>query len=135
MSTHSVKAKCKICKKDLVVQVDDGYTGPLDGLLAMATCNRCYDLRDKREKATENIKNACLWLTQHPEASKEKLEQARIKLEKWTRDYAEVMMAYNNSTTLVWSPEFAQNLMQQPDKWYEQLRFYRQTVREQHAMA
>ncbi len=131
MSFRNELTKCKICKKDLVVQVDNDYFGTLDTLLAMATCNPCYDLRQKHRKATENIESACLWLTQHPNAPKEKLDVARKQLEKWTKQYAEAVMAFNHSNTLIWSEEFAQNLMNNPDKWYEQLRFYRNAVREQ----
>lgn len=135
MSTHGVATKCKICKKDLVVQIDNDYFGPLDNLLAMATCNRCYDLREKHLKATANIESGCNFLVQHPEASEKELEKARKHLEKWTKEYADAIRQFNHSDKLVWSEDFAQNLMQQPDKWYEQLRFYRQSVREQIQLA
>lgn len=135
MSTHSVKGTCKICKKDVVVRIDDEYLGSDEGVLKMATCNRCYDLRNDCENAEDNIANACRWLIQHPKISPEKLLAARKKLEGWTRDYAEAVAAMENSTKVIWSEEFAKNLMERPDKWHEQLKFYRQVFREQSALA
>jgi len=131
MSTRGVATKCKICKKDLVVQVDNDYFGPLDTLLAMATCNRCYDLREKHLKATANIESNCTWLVQHPKAGSEKLMKVQKNLERWTKQYAEAISAFNNSNKVIWSEDFAKTLMKKPDKWYEALRFYRTTAREQ----
>jgi len=131
MSTRGVLTKCKICKKDLVVQVDNDYFGPLDTLLAMATCNRCYDLREKHLKATANIESGCNFLVQHPEASQKELEKTKKHLEKWTKQYAEAISAFNNSSRVIWHEDFVRNLMETPDKWYEALRFYRTTAREQ----
>lgn len=134
MSTHGVATKCKICKKSLVVQVDDDYHEPLDGFLAMATCNRCYDLREKHLKATANIESGCNFLLHHPEATEKERSSARKHLERWTKEYAEAIAAFNHSTKIIWSEEFAKNLMERPDKWHEQLKFYRQVFREQSAL-
>lgn len=114
-----------------MVKIDDAYPWPENGILALASCNRCYDLRQDLIKATDNIRNACIWLTQHPDMPAEKREYAAKRLEKWTRDYAETIAAQNNASTVVWSEEMAELLMQKPDKWYECLRIYRRSVREQ----
>lgn len=131
MSTHGVATKCKICKKDLVVQVDNEYFGQIDRLLEMATCNRCFDLREKHLKSTANIEAGCNFLVQHPEASEKELEKAKKHLEYWTKQYADAIRQFNHSDKVVWSADFAQVLMDKPDQWYEALRIYRQSVREQ----
>lgn len=132
MSTHSVAGTCRVCGKALVLKVDDDYPWPIEELLPLAACNRCYDIHDRFKKAEANIRNVCLWLSQNQELTPEKRQEGQKRLEKWTKEYAEAIQQLNNADRVVWSEEFAQNLMKQPDKWYETLGFYRDNV-EQYA--
>lgn len=131
MSFHSVKAQCRICKNDIVVKISDDYPWPIDDLLKIATCNRCYDMRERRDRAIEAVKNTCEWLVQRPKPTADELKTARSSLEKATKAYAMITAEYYGSKVLVWSEQFAKNLMDNPDKWYEQLKFYRSAIREQ----
>lgn len=135
MSTRPVQTKCKICKKDLVVQIDDDYFGNLEPLLAMATCNHCYDLRDKHLRATKNIQNLCTWLVQHPKANHDARKEVQNEMEHWTKEYAQAIQQFNHASKVVWSTDFAQILMDKPENWYEALRVYRQQVREHAQLA
>lgn len=130
MPTHSVAGTCRNCGKPLVLKVDDDYPWPIEELLPLAACNRCYDAHDKFKKAEANIKNICLWLIQTEKPAPEKLSATQKKLENWTRSYAEAMQQLNNADRVVWSEEFAQNLMEQPDKWHDTLEFYRDRVQQ-----
>lgn len=128
---QSTAAQCRICKNAIVVKVADDYPWPTEDLLKLATCNRCYDMRERRESATRRVKSNCEWVIQHPKATHEQLNRAKTNLETATKDYAIVIAEYYGSKTLVWSEMFAENLMENPIKWYEQLNFYRKAIREQ----
>lgn len=56
----SIPGKCQICGTGLLLKIADDYPGgdPMK-LVSMATCNRCYDLRDRRIKIEGNIKRIC----------------------------------------------------------------------------
>ena len=55
------EAKCKICGKVLVLTIADDYPTGRDPLrlVPMATCNPCFDLRERRVKIETQIKKFC----------------------------------------------------------------------------
>lgn len=130
MSTRNVPCQCKICHKNMHVEIDNDYFGNLEPLLAMATCNKCYDLRDKHLRSVANIESRCTYLVQNPDIKADERKKVYQKLAYWTKQYAEAVAAFNHSAKIVWSEEFAQILMDKPENWYEALRIYRHNVRE-----
>lgn len=127
----SHKSQCRICKCDVVVQIAEDYPWSLEELLKLSTCNTCYDKRERRDGAIERVKSNCEWLLQHPRANSEQLKRVKMNLEKATKALAVVTSEYYGSKTVIWSEQFAENLMDNPGKWYEQLKFYRRAAAEQ----
>jgi hypothetical protein len=61
LEIQEVAGKCKICGCHLVLQLGTNYPQEKDPmkLIPMATCNRCYDLREQRIRIETNLKRLC----------------------------------------------------------------------------
>lgn len=62
---RSALTKCKICKGELLIWIDVDCTPQWEAkLMPMATCDRCYDLMERRRVAHAVIGQACWTLHQ-----------------------------------------------------------------------
>lgn len=122
---------CKICKVPIAVEVDDAYEelGDPFKLLKLATCNRCYDLRTEREAIFTNIGSCCQLLIVNP-TNKDLRIKSRKLLVILTRKYAELVSKFHRSNHMLWSEEFADMILDKPDKWFKCLDLYREQARQ-----
>ncbi len=125
-----ISGECKQCGIPLVLTIDEGYDGVGDpmNLKRLATCNRCYDYKTKRDNLHDLIKRLCNVLLVNPRGGREKVYEAMLKV---TRKYAELIQEYNRYRVVLWDEAFARLLMDFPSKWWKILADYRIQCREE----
>lgn len=128
---------CRICTKPLVLSIADEYAelGDPAGLIKMATCNRCHDLKSKRDECHERIQRACAVLISAGSNRKNVEAKLREVLQRLTRRYAEVVAEFHNAQTIYWNPAFAELLMDHPDRWHSILGRFRLDCRRDYKSA
>jgi hypothetical protein len=126
---------CRICKADGWAELGDGCSEEwCDKLAPLLVCNPCFDLRSKFTSARDKIFRACnaiiraeqVGLTEDDMGTVRR--RCRAALIPATRQYADALREYKKLSTLVWSEDFVQNLMQKPEAAAQQLRFYRDSL-------
>lgn len=128
-------AKCKICKTPIVISFDAEYEGLGDPfkLMLLATCNRCYDLRNRRETIHAGFAVACgaLACLRTPIADKHRAALA-LTVEALTKQYANYVSDFYRRQELVWDSDFTAMVIENPAKWPVILRNYRESYRKQY---
>lgn len=130
MSASNFPATCRLCKKPLVLSIDDSYSDMGDALklLPMATCNPCFDNREQRRKFGTEIEKSCWQLhslatSKNPKA-KTIRPQIREALEASTRGYAKAFAQFHHSTSALWDGQFVEMLMEKPSQWRKTINLY-----------
>lgn len=133
---HSVLTKCRVCAKQLVISVADCYNDISDPnkLLPMAACNRCFDLRERRNRTTNLIEKFCKQLFLLVPQKGDKVAQARDKIRegllKVTMEYAKVHAEYHNAKSALWNEDFTDLFMARPENWVAVMSEYRKQARQ-----
>lgn len=75
----TVEAKCKFCHCDLHLQVEESYHKLKDpmGLIRLASCNRCAELRSRRRGLHEQFVKCCASVLADKVIGKEAMEEAQ----------------------------------------------------------
>lgn len=117
-------ANCRICKKEILLTVDDDYAAMRDpvSLIKMATCKHCFDKYSARERIHDGIYKACCSLLSCTEDSR--INGIKIVLETLTKKYAKWLADCHNATP-VWQQDFVDLLMRDPANWSRTLKNYR----------
>jgi hypothetical protein len=127
------QAACKICKKDLVVDVDAWFANNQEPALAtwlqMATCSRCYDLMLRRDRAEQKIKVQCEFLIRAVKIEVETRNVIFNLVKDATKEYAKVIADYHSAEPPPWNDAYARMLMEKPEQWNNTLNSYRQSVK------
>lgn len=127
------QTRCKICKKEISVYVGElpGMTTGeqqaaldyADRLLPLATCNPCYDLRNRFKTAEGKIFEACnriLRINNH-----ETREQCRVIISQSLRIYGECLAIYRKKETYGYDDATVNFFVEQPNRVVELIRAYR----------
>lgn len=121
---------CKICDRVGTAYADQSCPPDhIDILAKCLCCDYCFQARIKREKAEKAIFRACHFLIhadsmKNPDKIREKAHQV---IGEATRMFAEAVCAAKR-ITVVYSEEFADQLIRTPDKAGAALAFYKRTV-------
>ncbi len=118
----------------MTVEIDDTYDtigDPLK-LLPMATCNRCYDLRDRANKLHREFAAVCAKIEAYSGAIADRARaEFYATMESLTKAYADWIADFYARREIVWDPAFPQLLCEQPAKWIQILRNFRESYRKQ----
>jgi hypothetical protein len=120
---NEVAATCRICGCGMMLQLAVGYPAGKDPqkLIPMATCNRCYDLRERRIKIESSFKRLCHALAM------EKMDESK-------RDRTHELLKVTCSAFGRWCSDLlrrqhtanvgflANAITEQPDRWYHHLK-------------
>lgn len=125
---HNIHYNCKICKRPGIAKAAlDCDPEWIDKLAPALTCNRCFDLRERKNKATETIFRACSLIIQ-AEGSRDVSERikpkAREALIASTRELARVYMDYYGMDSLAWDMDFVNQLVDDPRSAGKRVNFY-----------
>lgn len=123
-------ATCKICHKPLVIQVADDYVGDPLKILPMATCNRCYDLRERRIRLEEALFKTCYGLVANPKAKDSVRGAIHATLVELTKKYSQWFGEANNLSGHLWEEQFVDMLMAKPNETSRVLSEYRRVFSE-----
>lgn len=101
---HSIETKCKICGKLVVAKFPhekdccpETLHAAVDKFLPMVVCNRCYDIRDARNKSMKLIEFACRSLMFASDEKREAVrENARRTLDKAVPLFIKAICAERN---------------------------------------
>jgi hypothetical protein len=120
---------CKFCRKPLVLETDDEYTGLGDPfkIIPLTACNSCADVRSKISRLEERIARLCGALLGR--AGRDKTDDIRSALSSVTNAYAYAITELNHAKEVLTDPEFTRLLMDKPDKWAKILTNYRRMCR------
>jgi len=115
-------AKCRICKCELRLQIDDDYDPEFDSakLIPMATCNRCFDLRARLRKIEDSIRILCHSLS-FP-ITDERRARAYELLRKLSNQFSQWCSDMLNRQHMADSGSLATRLMKEPSNWWKALR-------------
>jgi hypothetical protein len=125
MSLH--ECKCKLCHKPLTIEIDDAYAelGDPFKMLPTATCNRCFDLRERRIRIEGQVARASRMLIMQPKMDAAVRNKIRDGLRVATQAYARYVADLNFSGQIAWNEEFVDIIMEQPQKSLTALSIYR----------
>lgn len=140
--TASILTKCKCCQEDVVTKADkDCPQQWIDALLPMVACNRCMKMIDTKNKAVSGIETACKTLCKAqllaPARDKHKpyggadadlVEKLRRSLMASTQAYARAVADFHRVSEYFWMPDFVEQILDNPSRWWLTLRHYRRLV-------
>jgi hypothetical protein len=118
-----IAAKCKVCKKDLALQIADGYDEDHDphNLLVYATCNSCFDLMIERRKIHDLVARLCriASVLNPPGSLKRKeipmeLKDSFIRAAKLFSAWCARLLRRQHAAN---AGELAEKLIKKPDNW------------------
>lgn len=128
-----MEAKCKICGVPLDLSIDPEYdtVGDRNRLMPMATCNRCGDMRSKRESYHDDFYRQCVQLIvlTPSKNSEERRQSYKVSLLILARKYAKLIAAYHRSSLVIPVEDLVSDLMDKPKHWADALRAFRRHVR------
>lgn len=131
-------ARCKFCRKPLVLHVDDAYAehGDIFKLMKLAACDHCADLRLNRRLLESRLQRICALLCNcRANQREEKSATVRDVLTRLTQDYAKLVAAWHNMSGMAWDEEMVNLLIEKPDKWAAIISHYWRTFRQFHQPA
>ena len=114
-----VPAKCKICSKPLVLEIDDDYAevGDPNNLIPMATCNKCFDIREDILKYQKFILNWCSRVMTVPQKGRQqKLETCRQAIYSSSKKFCAAVARSHNANSDLWSVDIVDLLVDNPDR-------------------
>jgi hypothetical protein len=113
---------CKVCRREITLDIDDTYGqyGDPHNIVPLATCNRCADLRDRRNRIYDAIYRACLDLLQRP--NEDQRGKIAVRLTTATHRYARLLNEYHPGQVIVWTEAWPERLMEHPKQWRQILR-------------
>lgn len=129
----SILTKCKICGCEVVTShPEDCPDKWLKQLVPMIACNRCSDYRQEIRDTGIFIYRLCRPLAiakaTNTRVEPDKWRETQELLKKATFRYAKAIAAHYKSATVIWSQDFADVLMDDAEKIWGHLKFYRQTA-------
>lgn len=130
MITRTIEAHCKICKTTISAKAD--FDCPqiwIDKLLPMITCNRCYDLQERRIKAEVQIFRSTKLLRLLKKGSDPR-EKVLTALRMALTDYARWLADMHRQGEFHYSEETFDMIVEQPERCGLILKKYRETVRD-----
>ena len=129
-----ITAKCKICDGIIFLSIDGAYPTEHDpmNLVPLATCNHCYDLRDRRMSLERSIRFACYarqleLVSKKPDVAKldsiaDGLKVLASKFGHWCSDLLRRQHSAN-------AGYLADVLINQPDNWHRSLQDFENAAR------
>lgn len=130
--------QCKICRKPLVIVVDDDYMalGDPHKLIPMACHNHCHDNVAMHMRLLDGFSRVCMdlhyILTRNPEHN---CDSHRPAITKLTKAYAAWMSKSHNLNGSDWNEEFVNIIIERPGQWAKVLDSYRKNWRALHMPA
>jgi hypothetical protein len=123
---------CKFCQKPISIEVDDDYAalGDPNGLLPLACCNPCADIRNDRRRIETAIARVCAAVSSLSRSEEREREIARGALVKLTKAYAEMIARWHHVSGGAWDEEGVSLLMDKPRHWPQIIGIYWQMFRE-----
>lgn len=127
MKTFAVN--CKICKLPISLQIDESYPAEKDprNLTPYATCNPCYDLRERRLKIETQLKRACYQLCMETISNdaRGKMEQVvRVCAANYSRWCADLLHRQHTANV----GYLVKALLEQPDRWWVHLKDFEEAT-------
>lgn len=123
------RGTCKVCGKSLRLSFDSSFQGDPSKLVAMATCNSCYDAVNKYRKAEGVLRKICLELCKL-QAGKvnddETLKPLVETLKRQCSAYGQAVQNFHKSATIFSTAPLPGIILQDPIRWWYHLRGYRQ---------
>ena len=126
-------ANCKFCKREMVVQVDDGYAplGDPYKLMRLAACNRCADLRTRRHSLEQSIQTVCRTIAYCTAKGRDAaIARAKPMLDALTRKYCVLVADWHNMSGYLWDEAFPAMLIEKPERFGDILHGYWKTFRQ-----
>ena len=110
---------CKFCKCPITLEIDNEYEPLKDpqGIIPLASCNRCADLRVRKRKIEEVIKRACAAMAANPQMAETQRTANRETLISTTKAYTRLIADWIQSRTPFWSEDCVDLLMDKPAHW------------------
>lgn len=111
---------CKFCKKPITLEIDDSYYSLKDplGIIQMACCNRCADLRIKRRSLEDKIQKTVFPLiVKGNKATDEERMLCRQILIELTKKYTALIAEWLNASTPWWDQSIVDSIMEMPNLW------------------
>lgn len=110
---------CKMCHRPITVEINDDYAsmGDPNKLLALATCNICYDYREKRKRIESGIGKICRMIQcTPPKARAEFITTVVGSLQTLTKLHNTAVAGYFLCTNY-WDEEMVQMMTDKPEHW------------------
>jgi hypothetical protein len=111
--------KCRICKCDLLLKIDDWYDVERDShkLLGMAACNTCFDFRRRRIRMEEHIRKLAHFLSLDQNNSPKRtlaVESLGLVAKRFSSWCADVLRRKHTAN----SGRLAARLEEEPQNWF-----------------
>lgn len=115
MSTTTIDGVCQFCKVPIRLSIDDDYRALNDpfGLLKLASCNRCADLRSRRRRLHEAFVETAALLIANRTSQDHRARAERI-FEELTKKYLRLIAEWTNNDSIVWTSDLIQPFMGAP---------------------
>lgn len=110
-----VETKCKFCRANLKLDVDDDYMAQNDvfKLIPLAACNHCAGLRERRRVLHEHFVHICSALIgTRPDA--DTLTRVRASLEVATKKYLRLVGEWTGAPDLAWEETMVEPFLAAP---------------------
>lgn len=128
---------CKLCGKPGETHYDETMVHRLERWVSILHCNRCADFRSMLRKLRENAQRIVIirWQLQKAgKATKETEERVRNQIASLTKAIAELVCVHWR-IEVVWEQDFAEQLLDFPDKAEFIVNQYANMIKEQAAQA
>lgn len=132
VNIKNVPAKCKICGRPLMLQTEASYTALGDAfkLVPLATCDRCYDLRETRLRQENAIMKGCRMLVEGKNISDDRREKINQGIRVLCKSLASTLTMTAGNGMSFWDESFPQQLLENPGDAWTILRTFKKTVLE-----
>lgn len=130
MRMMMAETKCKFCGAKVVARWEEwSDQSAVDKFSPMLACNPCADARRKKNDSENEIISQCFGYSRLNADSKGKsVANLRQKLLLLTRAYAEGIAYIDNLKEVMWTEDFADLLIQKPDRASAILHEYRRKL-------
>lgn len=120
--TIKLETICKFCRTTLMLEIDKEYHALKDpyGLIKLAACDRCADLRDRRARLHEKLVRTCSNLMSNPK-DKDIRDAARSAFDTLTKKYVLLISDWTGQQ-LAWEEAMVEPFMHAPKSLGKHLR-------------
>ncbi len=129
MAMKEHEAKCKICGISITLDISLNYPIEKDPrkIIPMATCNRCFDLRERRIRLENRFKRACYQLAlEKTEGAKQLDSKAKellvslveLTCSQYSRWCADLLRRQHRANVRF----LVDAILNQPDRWHNHLK-------------